>query len=408
MKSESILSGVRVIEWSAFAFGPLAGLMLADMGAEVIKIEDPSSGDPARNARWMIGSVDCALPGDRNALFETFNRNKRSITINLKSEAGRAILFRLLATSDVFLHNFRQRAAKQLGVSYDDICAQFPHLVYGVGSGYGPKGPHSERPGLDYVGQARSGLMWGSGAPTDPPYYNTGGTADMIGGIMLAFGLVSALFAKSRSGVGQKVDVSHLGASMWLQKWAIGVSQLTQLSEWPRFDRSNAGNPLWNHYKCADGKWVALSLLQADRYWPDLAEAIERPELLSDERFKDVETRKENNKALICILEEVFAQRPRQHWEDVLSRYPDFIWDRVQTIGDLPTDPQVLENSYLAPFEYPGIGKVLLQTLPVTFSRTPASIESFAPSLGQHTHEVLTDSGYTSEEIADLAASGAI
>lgn len=405
---KALLDGVRVIEWSAFAFGPLAGLMLADLGAEVIKIEDPRGGDPARNARWMIGSVDCFLPGDRNALFETFNRNKRSITLNLKTDAGKQVLFRLLEDTDVFVHNFRQAAAKKVGLNYEILNERFPDLIYGVGSGYGPKGPDAQRPGLDYVGQARSGLMWGAGAPGDPPYYNTGGTADMIGGIMLAFGIVAALAGRAKTGKGQKVDVSHVGASMWLQKWAIGVAQLTGLNAWPRFDRSNAGNPLWNHYECRDGKWIALALLQADRYWPDFTEAIERLDLLADPRFADVETRRTHNQELIPILEEAFKLRDRKDWEVVLSRYPDFIWDRVQTISDLASDPQVLENGYLVPRDYPGIGNVLLQTLPVTFSETPAEIRSLAPSLGEHTYEVLAACGIDSDGMAELAEQGAI
>ena len=403
-----LLDGIRIVEWTTFGFGPFAGVMLSDLGADVIKIEDPNGGDAARNARWLIGAVDCAMPEGRNALFEAVNRNKRSVTINFKSERGRDAFFRLMETADVFLHNFRPGVPERLGIGYEALAARFPRLIYAAASGYGPAGPDALRPGFDYIGQARSGIMWASGSPGDPPLYSTAGTADMIGGIMLAYGVVAALGGREKLGRGQRVDVSHLAATMWLQFWSIGVSQLTHLAEWPRFDRNRAGNPLWNHYQCADGQWIALSLLQPDRYWPDFVEAMGMPELLADPRFQDLESRHEHSRALVALLDARFRQEPRAYWEAVFRRYPDFIWDRIQKVTDLPEDPQVIANKYMVPHQYPGVGEVYLQNCPVIFSETPGQIRKLAPALGEDTLDVLQGIGYSDEEIAEMMAEGAV
>ena len=405
---KGLLDGIRVVELTSWIFGPLAGMMLADLGADVIKIEAPDGGDPARGVRWMMGSVDCAMPGDRNALVECCNRNKRSVSLNLKHERGRAAMFRLLENADVFLHNFRAGVPERLGLGYEELSARFPQLIYAAASGYGPEGPEAGRPALDYVGQARSGLMWGPGHPGDPPYYNTGGTADTVGAIMLAFGVVAAIAGRNELGHGQKVDVSHLGAAMWLQNWSIGVSQLMHLPEWPRFDRGNAGNPLWNHYQCGDGGWIALALIQADRYWVDFVEAMGLPELLADERFHDLDSRREHNKALIAILDARFRAEPRSYWEARFRRYPDFMWERIQKVTDLPGDPQALANNYLVPYDYPGAGEVYLLNFPVTFSETPSQIRKVAPLAGEDTFDVLLAAGFGEEEIADMAVKGVI
>ncbi len=403
------LEGVRVVELTAFAFGPMAGMMLSDLGADVIKIEDPKGGDPSRYHRYMIGSVDCGLPNGRNALFECMNRNKRSITINLKEEKGREIARALAAKADVFIQNFRPGVAEELGLGYEDFMRWNPRVVYASASAYGPEGPDAKRPGLDYIGQARSGIMWTTGHPGDPPYYSTAGVADMIGAIMLAYGVVAALVERERHGLGQKVDVSHLAATMWLQLWAIGVAEWTKVEEWPRFDRNNAGNPLWNHYQCADGEWIALALLQADRYWHDFCQALDITEIEKDPRFTDVDRRRSNNRALIQILEQRFRQHPRSHWEKVFSKYPDFIWDKVQRIKDLKTDCQVVANKYMTPYVDRDVGEVMVQSCPVLFSGHQWSMGRVAPGLGEHTFAILSDElSYSDQYIAELVALGVV
>jgi crotonobetainyl-CoA:carnitine CoA-transferase CaiB-like acyl-CoA transferase len=387
-----VLDGIKVVELSAFAFGPLAGMMLADLGADVVKVEPPH-GDPSRSSPFMIGSVDCRLPHGLNALFESNNRNKRSVVLDLKVAADRATMLELLGRADVFIHNYRQGVPERLGIGYEDVRRINPGLIYAAASGYGPAGPDVTKPGLDFAGQARSGLMWSAGHPGDPPYYSTGGTADMIGAIVLAYGVLAALLGRRGDSEGQKIDVSHLGASMWLQNWALGVSLYTNLEDWPRFDRGDAGNPLWNHYACADGRWIALALLDSQRHWATLLEVLGLGELQHDDRFVDVDARRLNNKALIAILDEAFGDQPGAYWAERLSRHPDLLWDFVQSLRDLPSDPQVVANGYLQEREHPALGPVTVQAPPVTFSRTGWELRRFAPGLGEHTEEVLQQWG---------------
>jgi|DewCreStandDraft_5_1066085.scaffolds.fasta_scaffold13722_3 crotonobetainyl-CoA:carnitine CoA-transferase CaiB-like acyl-CoA transferase len=404
------LTGIKVIEWSTWAIGPLAGLVLADLGADVIKVEDPQTGgDPARHIKWAGGFIDCELPKGRNALFEAMNRNKRSITLHLKHPAARELLYSLVREADVFLHNFRPGVPERLGLDYDSLSHLNPRLVYAAGSGYGPLGPDATRPALDYAGQARSGLMWAMGHPGDPPYWGSIGFADAMGGIMLAMGTLAAIAARQLQGVGQRVDASHLGASMFLQTIALGILLLSGDKEWPRFDRRAAGNPLWNHYRCQDGRWLALAMIQPDRYWHDFCDAIGQPELADDPRFQTTEQRRLNCRELVAHLDGIFATRTRDEWEEIFARYPDFIYERVQILGDLTDDPQVQANGYISDFDHPDLGPVRLLNLPLLLSATPASVRSAAPTLGQHTYQVLREElRLSDEEIARLAEAGAI
>ena len=403
------LDGVKVVEWSTWAIGPLAGAILGDLGAQVIKVEAPEVGDPSRHMKWVVGLVDSELPAGRNALYEIMNRNKRGLTLNLKHPEAKEILFRLVEQSDVFIENFRPGVADRLGVGYEALASMNPRLIYASSSGYGFKGPDAKRPGLDYVGQARSGVMWAMGHPGDPPYWSSAGFADIMGGIMLAFSVVTAITARERLGVGQKVELSHLSATMFLQYWSIGSLLLTGAKEWPRFDRRVAGNPLWNHYRCADDQWIALALLQPDRYWRDFCSIMGLETLVDDPRFSEAEARRIHSRELIQILEEVFATRPRPEWEQLLSQNPDFIYDRVQTISDLPDDPQVIANEYLSDFAHPDLGTVKVLNFPGKLSQTPAQVRSAAPQLGEHTLEILTEElGYSPERVADLYGQGVI
>jgi formyl-CoA transferase len=385
--------------------------MLSDLGAEVIKIEaHQMGGDPSRHLRRVVGIVDCQLPHGRNAFFESLNRGKSGITVDLKHPLGKEVVYRLAKNADVFLENFRPGVADRLGVGYKDLSALNPSLVYGSASGFGPLGPDSGRPVLDYVGQARSGLMWNLGQPGDPPVWTTMAFADMIAGIMLGYGVVAALTARGRHGVGQKVDVSHLSSAMWLQYWGMGVSLLTGIEEFPRFGRTQAGNPMWNHYQCADGEWIVLALLQGERFWPDFCQAVGRPDLELDPRFLDDEGRFANCRELVAILDQVFVTKTREEWMTDLGRYKDFLFERVQKTGDLLQDPQVMANGYIGEMDHPSLGRVKVLNSPFQFSATPARLpEQPAPTLGEHTEEVLRRvAGYSDADIAELAEEGVV
>lgn len=393
------LDGTRVIDWTIWQQGPVASMMLADLGADVIKLEEREAGDPGRGVLRASGVDLSALP---NFYFEAHNRGKRSLTLDLKKPEARAVVERLVAKSDVFVQNFRPGAAERLGLDYASLRRHNHRLIYASGSGFGRHGPDAKRPCMDYLGLARSGIMNAVGEPDGPPLAVQGAIADQMAGTMLAFGVVTALLDRERTGVGQEVDVSLLGAMSWLQGLSV-ASRLMLGSEMPRFSRGAAFNPLWNHYRCADGRWIAFAMAQADRWWKDFTAALGRAELAEDERFGTLLQRGVNATALIAILDEIFATRASDDWAKQLDASGDFIYTLVNKVSDLPDDPQIRANGLIASVEHPNHGPLEMLNLPMAFSESPGEIRAGAPELGQHTEQVLVeDLGYSWEEITAL------
>ena len=293
------LDGIRIVDWTIWQQGPVATQMLADLGAEVIKIEERERGDPGRGIVAVAGSS--TVKGGRNYYFEANNKHKKSIALNLKQPEAREIVHRLAARSDVFVQNFRKGVAQRLGLGYAELAALNPRIIYASASGYGPEGPDSGEPSFDYLGQARSGIMNAIGTGSTAPTYVYGGIADQMGAIMLAYGVLAALFARERTGIGQEVDASHLGSMMALQGLNV-VARTIMGKEFPRNTRANAYNPLWNHYRCADDKWISLAMLQPDRYWKNFCEVVGKPELIEDPRFAEAKVRGKNSAAVVAIF----------------------------------------------------------------------------------------------------------
>jgi CoA:oxalate CoA-transferase len=393
------LDHIRVVDWTIWQQGPVASAMLGDLGAEVIKVEERVGGDPGRG---MLRSAGLDLTGRPNFYFEANNRNKKSITVDLKKPEGVTIVQRLADGADVFVQNFRKGVAARLGLDAATLRARNPRLIYASATGYGPEGPDSAEPSFDYLGLARSGIMLACGEPDEPPLAIAGGVADQMGAVMLAYGVLAALFARERTGHGQAVDASHLGSMAWLQ--GLGLAARTMLGRSiPRQSRRGAMNPLWNHYRCGDDQWLALGMLQPDRYWARLCEVLGIPEAATDERFATMQQRMFNATDCVKVLDDVFARRPRAEWLKILREGGDFIVTIVNSVDDLPDDPQVQANQYITTFDHPSFGPTQVVGVPVRLSETPGTVRLPAPEFGQHTEEILTEIlGYTWDEVGRL------
>jgi len=393
------LDGIRVVDWTIWQQGPVCSVMLGDLGADVIKVEERVGGDPGRGVLRAQG-ID--LSDRPDFYFEANNRNKRSLAIDLKTPDGVEVVRRLADRADVFVQNFRWGVAARLGLGARTLCGRNPRLVYASATGYGPEGPERAAPSFDYLGLARSGIMLAAGEPDHPPLAIAGGIADQMGAVMLAYGVLAALLAREKTGRGQEVDASHLGSMAWLQ--GLGLSARLMLGRsLPRMSRRYATNPLWNHYRCADGEWLALSMLQADRYWAPLCEALEIPEAAADPRFATMLDRMGSCGDCVALLDDTFARRPRAEWLERLARGGDFIACAVNSVDQLPDDPQIRANDYVTTFEHPAFGPTEVVGLPVRLGDTPGALRLPAPEFGQHTEQILTDElGYSWDDIARL------
>ena len=396
------LEGIKVIDLTFWQQGPVASLMLGDMGADIIKIENPKTGgDPGRGILATIG-VEIDQPGTGlNYFFEAYNRNKRSLSADLSQEQGKEIIYRLIKNSDVFVTNFMPNTLKKLKMDYETLSQYNPGLIYGLATGYGLKGPDKDRPSFDIIAQARSGVMSTIGDPDGPPHFGGMGigAADQIGGIMLAYGIVTALLARERKGFGQMVSASLIGSIPALQSVLL-YSYLFTGQVPKKLKRSR--NPLANTYQTKDGEYICLSMFQTDPFWPELCKAVGTEGLENDPRFNTHERRTaENGPELTGILDVIFATEDAETWLKRLDGH-DLIYTVLHDFSDMVKDPQFLENEYIVDFDHPSAGRVKIQGIPIQFSKTPGEIKSMAPEFGQHTEEVLLEIGYNWEEITEL------
>jgi len=398
------LEGIRILDWTQWQMGTVATAMMADLGANVIHIENRVNGDAGR---WL-NVPDWNVSHGKNAYFEVNNRGKKSITVDLQKDKGKEVIYRLTKNSDVFVHNFRQGVPERLKVDYDTLCQYNPKIIYAAVSGYGPNGPESREPSFDYLGQARSGIMTMVGEPNMPPLLVQLGITDQMGAIMTGYGILAALLARERYGIGQKVDSSHLGSMIALQ--GLGISRwLFKQEEEQRVSRKEAANPLWNHYKCKDDRWITLSMLQSDRQWPLVCKALGIEHLKDDPKFENAQTRTVHCSELISILDEIFITKSTSEWMRILKEAGDIICTPVQTISELVNDPQVLANNYVIDANHEVLGSLKVVGIPIQLSKTPGEVKCEAPEFGQHTEEVLIEiGGYSWEEVTQLRDEGVI
>jgi crotonobetainyl-CoA:carnitine CoA-transferase CaiB-like acyl-CoA transferase len=394
------LEGVRVLDMTIWQQGTYSTAMLADLGADVIKIEGPTRPDPGRGLGALTSTTQLS------PYFEAHNRSKRAVAIDLDTDKGRNVFYRLVEGADVFVSNMRLRALKKLGVDYPTLSKINPRIIYGRASGYGPNGPDAHVGSMDIMAQARGGIMSVTGEPDGPPKPVGVPQADHVGAISMAFGIMVALFHRERTGEGQEVDASLLAGQLCIQSFNIMGSLFHENRVPPRTPRAGS-NPTWNVYKGSDHRWFVIGMNQ-QRYWPGICDVIGKPEWLTDEKFSNLRARIANAPELFAALDAVFATKTADEWVRLFCE-ADLLAARVNDYAEVANDPQNLENGYIQDVERgDGLAPVKMVGPPVIFSKTPGRIRSVAPEFGQHTEEVLVESGFSWEEIEELRRDGVI
>lgn len=397
------LAGIRVVEVAMWAFVPACGGMLNDLGAQVIKVEPPS-GDPLRGLQTGIGD---SLPVDLS--WESYNRGKRSITLDLKQEAGREVLMKLLADADVFLTNLLPPARRAMGIDAETLRSRFPRLIYASGSALGPNGPESEKGGYDAISfWARGGIsstMTTDGAehPVGPPGPAFG---DTLSGSMLCGAICAALVKRERSGEAGTVDVSLMGTAMWSMQRLIAQSTLQAVGRFPRPADPLPNNVLVGNYRTSDGRFLALCMLQADKYWARFCEVAGRPDLARDPRYVDAGARKANVAACYTDMQALFASKTLAEWREILSRQ-DGQWDVVKHVGEMAEDPQVRANHLVQTVRCTAGLDLPLVAVPMLFDGEAMTV-GVSPDLGAHSDELLAGLGYDEEAVIDLKVQGVV
>lgn len=399
-----LLKGFRVLDVSTHGVVPIAGSILADWGADVIKVEDPEHPDVMRG-----GTVWGVPPPQRGSahLYHVFNRGKRSVAINLKHEAGREALLRLVETSDVFLTSFLSDVRRRLGIDVDHVRVRRPNIIYGRNTGRGTKGPYAELGGFDATSfWSRAGIAAATSAPDQPLPTTMPAPAfgDSQTGFALASGVVAALLHRERTGKGMVVDTSLLNTGMWSMQTAICTAALLGVEEMRRPPRGR-GAPLVNSYRTKDGRFIHLCMDQ-QRYWPSFCDAVGRPEWKEDPRLASHEARERNAEYCVKVVEELFAQRTLAEWKDVLSKQRG-PFDPVQKVGELTTDPQAMANGYIAKVQDESGRTLSLVSPPVQFDGAPYETRP-APEHGADGDQVLMEIGYEMDELIRLKMEGAI
>jgi crotonobetainyl-CoA:carnitine CoA-transferase CaiB-like acyl-CoA transferase len=403
LTSQAPLAGVRVVEVATHVFAPMAGAILAEWGADVLKIEPPGTGDPYRG---LVTSGLHPLHAGVDPYVQSANRGKRSLGIDLKHPDGRDLLGRLVGTADVFVTNLRPGARSRLQVDVEDVRADNPAVVYVRATAYGARGPDAERGGYDAGAYwARSGMQHVL-TPADAAWPRPAPPAfgDLAGALALAGAVCAALVHRATGGETAVIDGSLLAAGMWqIQPDVVSAagSRLPMLS-----DRFEVANPLMLTYRTADGRFVALTMVAPDRHWPALCRAIGEPDLADDPRFADHDARRRHARACVERLDAVFGARDLAHWRRALAGFAGE-WAPVQTPGELHDDPQVRANGYIAAVDVGGDELLPMVTVPVQFDGHPGR-PARAPEHGEHTEAALVELGLSWDEIGALKDRGAI
>lgn len=391
------LEGIKVIELAQIMAGPTCGLLLADMGADVIKVEKLPGGDDTRSY------TEPSIAGE-SAPFMMMNRNKRGIAVNLKAPGGLEVVKRLLADADVVTENYRKGTLEKLGLGYDVLAKLNPRLVYCAVSGYGRTGPYADKPGFDLIAQGFAGIMSVTGEPGGPPAKSGTSIADINAGIFAALGVVSALLAREKTGRGQMVETSLMEAAVQQTYWQAAIYFATGVNPGPSGSAHLLTAP-YQAFPTQDG-WINIGGANQSN-WERIVKVIGRTELAEDPRFRTNGDRMRNIEALTPLIAERLRTRPSAEWvrEFEAAGVPV---GPVNRIGDMLADPQVHAREMVVEVDHPKAGRVSAIGHPVKFSDTPGASVRAAPVLGQHTRAVLAELGYTDAQIEELEHAGAV
>ena len=403
-RSSPVLEGIRVVEVAAWTFVPSAGAVLADWGADVIKVEHPETGDPQRA---LISSGVVGGAGSVNHFVEQPNRGKRSVGIDMGTPEGLEVLMRLVDQADVFITNMLPGSRTKLGIDVEAIRARNPKIIYARGHGYGSRGEEADRGAYDLAAYwSRGGIADGyTGIGADYPPAQRPAFGDLFGGFAIASGVAAALFKRERTGEPSVVDVSLLGSAMWQVSTDIVGAGVTG-APIPKFDLAAMPNPVANIFRTADGRHLTFVLLQADRFWEGFCTRLGRPDLINDDRFIGLGPRFANREECIAQIRQAFAAQPLSYWTAAFDGF-DGVWDVVQTPKEVHDDPQVLANGYLPQIDSGNGTTFAVVDSPVQFDEQP-NATTRAPEHGEHTELALVEIGYTWEEIGKLKESGVI
>ncbi len=393
------LEGIKVIELATWAVVPCACEIMGDWGADVIKIEHPSGGDPTRGwagPGWLPPSSPVGIGWIAD------NRSKRSISLDVSKELGREIAYKLVEKADIFASNLQEPSLQRIGMEYEKLKQINSKLIYAHLTGYGREGPNWEKPGYDYSAfWASSGIMSLIGEAGTPPAFQRPAMGDhMATGYLLA-GIIAALRARDTQGIGQRVDVTLMGTAMWIADWQTQATLLTN-QDAKQVSQKELPNPMFNIYQAKDGRWFMFAMLfLPDRLWPPFCRALGIEHLEHDHRFETTEKRAEHCKELISIIGEIIASKTSKEWAPIFDKH-GLIWAYVHTIKSAIEDPQTEANQFVVEVEHPELGKIKMVNSPVAFSQTPSSPSMPPPLLGQHTENILLELGYNWDDIITL------
>ena len=392
------LAGVKVVEVAQEIQGPYAGLFLADMGADVIKIEMRDVGDLSRYMLVKLIADEKTKNADFSHYFLAMNRGKRSITLNLKKPEAKEILYRLLDQADVLLSNYRPGVLDRLGFGYEELSKRNSRLIYAMGSSWGPEGPWVRRPSRDTLAQAAGGIMAKNGMPEDRPLPCGALVADHSGAFMLMAGILAALYAREKTGKGQKVDACIYGTVIAMQPMEINFTSVSGGIETRRAGRGHQFlQGVWGSFKTQDG-WICLAGVD-DKRWPNFCRVMGIEHVLSDPECSDNVIRNFRGAKIEKVLDEVFPTKTTAEWMDLLNGV-DILATPVQEYRDILNNEQALANGYITEIDHPQIGKVRVVGNPITLSETPLNTTTPPPELGQHSEEILLEAGFSWEDIA--------